>query len=75
LSGSLAVAYDTTSMTDWTLRLVACAGLLALVGRVPADASPNVVLGVGLAASVLLVVCVAAVALVRRRLTPARITV
>ena len=60
-------------MTDWTLRLVTCAGLLALVGRVPAGASPGVLLGVGLATSALLVVCVAAVALVRRRVAPARI--
>jgi hypothetical protein len=60
-------------MTDWTLRLVTCAGLLALVGRMPAGVSPGVLLGLGLAASTLLVVCVAAVALVRRRLSPARI--
>ena len=60
-------------MTDWTLRLVACAGLLALVGRVPAGATPNVVLGVGLASSVLLLACVLAMAVVRRRYAPARI--
>jgi len=59
-------------MTDWTLRLVSCAGLLALVGRAPAEAGPGM-LGAGLVASVLLVVSVAAVALVRRRLSPARI--
>ncbi len=59
-------------MTDWTLRLVTCAGLLALVGRVPAGVSPTVLLGVGVATSTLLV-CIAAVALVRRRLAPARI--
>jgi hypothetical protein len=59
-------------MTDWTLRLVTCAGLLALVGRAPAAATPEI-LGAALAGSVLLVICVAAAALVRRRLSPARV--
>jgi hypothetical protein len=59
-------------MTDWTLRLVTCAGLLALVGRAPAGASPEVVAAVA-GGSALLVICVAAAALIRRRLAPARI--
>jgi hypothetical protein len=59
-------------MTDWTLRLVTCAGLLALVGRAPAAASPEI-LGAALAGSVLLVICIAAVTLVRRRPAAVRV--
>jgi hypothetical protein len=38
-------------MTDWTLRLVACAALVALLGRLPAVASVTLAFGVGLAAT------------------------
>jgi hypothetical protein len=60
-------------MTDWTLRLVTGAGLLALVGRVPVGTTVEGVVAVGLAASALAAVCIAAAFLIRRRFAPARV--
>lgn len=73
LSGGSAVAPDNPPMTDWTLRLVTGAGLLALVGRVPEGATVGGVVTLGLAVSALAAVCIAAAVFIRRRLAPVRV--
>lgn len=47
-------------MTTWTLRLVACAGLVALLGRLPAGGSVAGAFAAGLAGALVLLGALAA---------------
>ena len=48
------------AMTTWTLRLVACAGLVALLGRLPDGGSVGAAFAAGLAGALVLLGALAA---------------